>query len=150
VLLLSSAVRSVVKTRFRQWLLATLPSRVKNIAGAWSASEIQSTNQNPNPGGLRLSHYICRPAAGESNHEIRSAFGQHACIAKQNGPTAKRSRPHVKHLRRDTARLRPFNGERTGATGAPGDDGTKAVFGVKAIELRMQLGAISVVTAAAD
>jgi hypothetical protein len=112
--------------------------------------EAQSAGQNPNPSRLRLPHQTCRRTAGESDHEIRSAFGQQARIAKQKGPAAKHSRRHVKHLRRDTARLRPFNGEPIGARGATGNDGIEAVFRMKAIVLRTQLGAIGVVTATAN
>jgi hypothetical protein len=75
--------------------------------------------------------------ARESNNEIGSTFGQHARIAKRTGPAyaAKRSPFCREHLRRDTARLRPFDGKRVGAAGTAGNDNRKAIFAVKAIEL---------------
>jgi hypothetical protein len=112
--------------------------------------ETRSTGQNPNPGRLGLPHQICRRTAGESNHEIRSAFGQHALIAKQKGPTAKRSPPHVKNLRCDTARLCPLHSQHVSAANTAGNDGVKAILAMKAIELLVQLGTIAVVKAAAD
>jgi hypothetical protein len=52
--------------------------------------------------------------------------------------------------KRRSDRLRPFDGERIDATDTAGNESSERICGVKAIELRLQGGAIGVVAAAAN